>query len=278
MITNLTLKEISGLTEDEARELLEKERWNGEPACPHCGGVEPYKLTPKVGSKTRKGLWKCKACRKQFTVTVGTVFEGSRIPIKTWLMAVSLIVSSKKGISAHQIHRMFGVTYKTAWFMMHRIRYAMTQPVLKAKLEGVVECDETYLGGRRRGGKRGRGTDKMIVVSLVERKGEVVSKSFDMLTANELQDHIKEQVDKEARIMTDEFKSYRGLDKHFREHQTVKHGNKEYVRGEVYTNTAEGFFSLLKRGVNGTFHHISKQHLPFYLNEFDFRWNNRYIN
>jgi len=262
MITNLTLKEISGLTEDEARELLEKERWNGEPACPHCGGIEPYKLTPKAGSKTRKGLWKCKACRKQFTVTVGTVFEGSRIPIKTWLMAVSLIVSSKKGISAHQIHRMFGVTYKTAWFMMHRIRYAMTQPVLKAKLKGTVEVDETYIGGKRRGGKRGRGADKMIVVSLIERNGEVVSKSFDMLTANELQDHIKEQVDKEARIMTDEFKSYKGLDKHFREHQTVKHGNKEYVRGEVYTNTAEGFFSLLKRGVNGTFHHISKQHLP----------------
>ncbi len=140
-----------------------------------------------------------------------------------------------------------------------------------------VEVDETYIGGKRRGGKRGRGADKMIVVSLVERKGEVVSKSFDMLTANELQDHIKEQVDKEARIMTDEFKSYKGLDKHFREHQTVRHGNKEYVRGEVYTNTAEGFFSLLKRGVNGTFHHISKQHLPFYLNEFDFRWNNRYI-
>src|SRR5215475_10693872 len=158
--------------EDSARAFLEAQRWsNGEVGCPKCGEIgRAYRLTPKEGSKTRKGLWKCGACRKQFTVTVGTIFEDSHIPLNKWLMAIHLLCSSKKGMSAHQLHRMLGVTYKSAWFMAHRIRYMMSQPSFKKKLFGVVEADETYVGGKRRGeGGRGRpvaGSHKQAVVAL----------------------------------------------------------------------------------------------------------------
>src|SRR5437868_3251685 len=161
--------------EDAARGLLEEMRWGRNPACPHCGGLDPYKLTPKPESKRpgRKGLYKCKACRKQFTVTVGTVFEDSRIPISKWLLAIHLIGSSKKGMSAHQIHRNLGISYKAAWFMMHRLRYAMKQEPLSDLMKGTVEVDETYVGARsKRGTRRGRpGPDshKTPVVALVER-------------------------------------------------------------------------------------------------------------
>ena len=254
-------------------EYFEKVRWGDNPACPRCGGAEPY----RINAKRRNGLWTCKACRRQFTVTVGTVFERSHISLKKWLMAICLITASKKGISAHQIHRMLGVTYKTAFFMMHRLRYAMAQLPVKEKLNGTVEVDETYIGGRARG-KRGRGADKeSIVVSLVERNGIVRSKHVEMLKADELKGYIRENVSNDSDIMTDDFKSYKGLDKEFKSHDIIKHSKKEYVKGNIHTNTIEGFFSLLKRGVKGTFHHVSGLHLHRYLSEFDFRWNRRDI-
>lgn len=269
-------------SEEEAREALESLRWPDGPACPHCGGADPYRLTPKATSKRpgRKGLLKCRACRKQFTVTVGTIFEDSHIPLATWLTAIHLICSSKKGISAHQLHRMLGVTYKSAWFMAHRIRYAMTQDPLKSKLDGIVEVDETYVGGK----SRGRGYDsarerKIPVMGLLERGGRI--KAMVPVSGKNLKEHVRAHVATSAHVMTDEHLGYRGLDAEYAGHSTVNHTAKEYVRQEpgtlVTTNTIESFFSLLKRGVMGTFHHISKRHLPRYLDEFAFRWDARKI-
>jgi transposase-like protein len=213
---------------------------------------------------------------------VGTIFEGSHIPLQKWLLAFYLLCSSKKGMSAHQLHRMLGVTYKSAWFMAHRIRYAMEQPPFARPLEGVVEADETYVGGKERNRKRqdkqkktGRGTDKTPVVALVERGGEVRSFRMANVTGLELKGAIRRNVSRDARIMTDSFKSYRGLGKEFASHEYVSHSDGEYVRGDVHTNTAENYFSILKRGIDGTYHHISEAHLPRYLAEFDFRYNNR---
>jgi transposase-like protein len=258
---------------------LESIRWPDGPVCPHCGVQDPKHYLLK--SETRK-LWKCRACRKQFTVTVGTIFEGSHIPLQKWLLAFYLLCSSKKGMSAHQLHRMLGVTYKSAWFMAHRIRYAMEQPPFARPLEGVVEADETYVGGKERNRKRqdkqkktGRGTNKTPVVALVERGGEVRSFRMANVTGLELKGAIRRNVSRDARIMTDSFKSYRGLGKEFASHEYVSHSDGEYVRGDVHTNTAENYFSILKRGIDGTYHHISEAHLPRYLAEFDFRYNHR---
>jgi transposase-like protein len=263
----------------EAATYLESIRWPNGPVCPHCGESErrPYPLK----AKTRK-LYKCAACRKQYTVTVGTIFEGSHIGLHKWLLAFFLLCSSKKGMSAHQLHRMLGVTYKSAWFMAHRIRYAMEQPPFAKPLQGVVEADETYVGGKERNRKRqdkqkktGRGTDKTPVVVLVERGGQARSFRMANVTGFELKGAIRRNVARESRIMTDSFKSYRGLGKEFASHEYVSHSDGEYVRGEVHTNTAENYFSILKRGIDGTYHHISEAHLPRYLAEFDFRYNNR---
>jgi transposase-like protein len=187
MSNELDLLQIMQQFPDEktAREFLETIRWPGGPVCPHCGGVDVYKLTPKTGSKQpgRKGLYKCKYCRRQFTVTVGTVFESSHIAVDKWLIAIYLMCSSKKGVSAHQIHRMLGLTYKTAWFMCHRIRYAMDQPPLLHNLNGIIEAEETYVGGKARG-KRGRGANnKTPVFSLVERGGRISSQPVAGVTA-----------------------------------------------------------------------------------------------
>ncbi|HEY5058025.1 MAG TPA: IS1595 family transposase [Gaiellaceae bacterium] len=263
----------------EAATYLESIRWPNGPVCPHCG--EDTKRPYPLKSETRK-LYKCAACRKQYTVTVGTIFEGSHVPLNKWLLAFYLLCSSKKGMSAHQIHRMLGVTYKTAWFMAHRIRYAMDQPPFTRALEGVVEADETYVGGKERNRKRqdkqrktGRGTDKTPVVALVERGGEVRSFRMANVTGAEIKGAIRRNVARGARIMTDSFASYRGLGKEFASHEYVSHSDGEYVRGDVHTNTAENYFSILKRGIDGTYHHISEAHLPRYLAEFDFRYNNR---
>ena len=263
---------------EKAREYLEKMRWSNGVVCPHCGSLEAYKLEAKDGSKNpvRNGVYKCKSCRKQFTVTVGTIFEDSHIALNKWLMAIQLLCSSKKGMSAHQLHRMLGVTYKSAWFMAHRIRYAMTQPPVVGKLQGIVEADETYIGGKAHG-KRGRGAEnKTPVFALVERGGKVRTFKTKTVTAKNLQEKIRENVDKKAIVMTDEFLAYKGLDAEF-EHHTVNHGAGEYVNGNDYTNTAEGFFSLLKRGINGVYHHVSEQHLDRYLAEFGFRYDNRKV-
>jgi transposase-like protein len=266
------------LNEDAAREYLEQKRWPNGAVCPHCGATGAYKLQPKVDSKrpVRQGVWKCKACRKQFTVRVGTIFEDSHIPLYQWLSAIQFLCASKKGISAHQLHRMLNITYKSAWFMAHRIRYAMTQSPVIDKLQGIVEADETYIGGKHHG-KRGRGSEnKTPVFALVERDGRVRAFKTERVTAKNLKAKIRENVDKQAIVMTDEFLAYKGLGKEF-VHYTVNHGAGEYVNGEAHTNTAEGFFSILKRGINGIYQHVSEQHLDRYLAEFAFRYDNRKV-
>ena len=265
--------------EDMARLYLESIRWPQGPVCPKCGSTaKHYALQPKEGFKehARKGVWKCKECRKQFSVTVGTVFERSHIPLNKWLLATFLMNASKKGMSSHQMHRMLQVTYKTAWFMTQRIRFAMkTIFPTDEKFSGVVEADETYVGGKGRG-KRGRGSVKKTpVFSLVERNGRVMSTPVGRVTGANLKSIIRQNVDRSTIIMTDDFSSYNGLGRDFAEHHVINHSAKEYVRGNVHTNTIEGYFSLLKRGIIGTYHHVSKHHLHRYLSEFDFRYNRR---
>lgn len=277
-----TYKNLAGLSDSEARKLLESIRWPDGPVCPHCGHTEYYVLKPRSDSKSacREGLYKCKhkECRKQYTVTVNTIFHRSHIKLGTWLAVIHLMCASKKGVSAHQVHRLFGVTYKTAFFMLHRVRFAMTQEPLAQKLTGIIECDETYVGGKNKRGKRGRGAEgKTPVFSLVERDGRIKSQSVANVTAKNLKSIIFANVDGNATICTDEFPSYKGLDFYFSGHDIVNHRSKEYVRGTVHTNTVEGYFSLLKRGINGTFHHVSPRLLNLYLNEFDFRYNNRKV-
>jgi transposase-like protein len=275
------LNALGKLTDDEAREKLEALRWPSGTICPKCGVVgESYRVESEARSSTRKGLWRCRACKSQFTVTVGTIFEDSHIPLSKWLLAIYLLCASKKGMSAHQLHRMLGVTYKSAWFMAHRIRFAMTQPPLVDKLRGIVEADETFVGGKpsnRHVGKREPAPDKIPVMALVERGGKVRSFKVPNVTGKTLKGAIREHVDRSAKVMTDGHKSYIGLDKEFGGHEAVNHHLDEYVRGEAHTNTVEGYFSLLKRGIIGTYHHVSGQHLPRYLAEFDQRWNTRKI-
>ena len=282
--------------ETAARQLLESMRWPSGVACPRCGGADPYKLTVKASGKNkvaRQGLYKCRACRKQFSSTTGTIFESSHVPISKWLLALHLICASKKGLSAHQLHRMIGVTYRAAWFMNHRLRLAMaTQSFEYAdKLSGTVEVDETYVGGRRRIGPtnaadrkklavgRPAPSDKKLtpVLALVERKGRVRVFPVGRVDGRTLQDAIRQRVHLNAHMMTDELHGYGGLNNGFAAHDTIKHSKKEYVRGNVHTNTVEGFFSLLKRGIIGSFHHVSKGHLHRYCSEFEFRYNTRNV-
>jgi transposase-like protein len=279
---NLALISRTLSDEDSAREYLEKLRWPEGAACPHCGGAEVYKLTAKAESTKpgRKGLYKCKYCRKQFTVTVGTIFEASHIKISTWLKAIYLLCSSKKGMSAHQLHRMLGITYKSAWFMAHRIRYAMEQGPIIEMMTGIVEADEAYIGGKRRNGREKAGrpgpfSNKAPIFALVQRGGRVRAFPMARVTAENLLAALKENVDPSARVMTDDLNSYDGVGKHFASHETVNHTKKEYVRGDVTTNTVEGFFGLFKRGVNGIYHHVGKKHLHRYTSEFEFRYNAR---
>src|SRR5215211_1216900 len=260
-----------------AAEYLEGLRWPNGVVCPHCGESErePYRLQSKA---TKRRLWKCRACRKQFTVMVGTIFESSHIPLNKWLAAFYLLCASKKGMSAHQLHRMLGISYKSAWFVFHRVREAMREPAFRSRLSGVVEADETYLGGKRRDSGTGRGTkNKMAVMTLIERDGRARSFHVANVTASELGGAIREHVDPRARLMTDEWLAYRKVGKQFADHQTVTHSYGEYARGDAHVNTAEGFFANLKRGVNGQYHHVSRAHLGRYLAEFDFRWNARHV-
>jgi transposase-like protein len=265
---------------DKAREYLEKIRWTNGVECPHCGVIgNHYHITGKITSNkpARKGVLKCHKCRKQFSVTVGTIFERSHIPLNKWLAAIFVLCSSKKGMSAHQLHRMLGVTYKSAWFMAHRIRHAMSD-VHSVKLQGIIEADETYIGGKRRGGKRGRGSENKIpVFSLIERNGNITSERVERVTGLNLKNIIKEKVDQSSIIMTDDLSAYKGLKKSFADHKIIRHSHREYVQGDIHTNTVENYFSILKRGIIGVYHHVGKQHLHRYLKEFDFRHNARKI-
>lgn len=208
---------------------------------------------------------------------VGTIFEDSKIPLSKWLLAIHLLCQGKNGVSAHELHRTLGITYKSAWFMAHRIRYAMERPPLVDKLQGIVEADETYIGGKAKG-KRGRGAaNKTPVVTLVERNGEARSQVMEHVTGKNIKSTLEAQVSKEARLMTDELNVYIQPGQAFASHETVEHGKSEYVRGDAHINTAEGYFSQLKRSIDGTHHHVSAHHLHRYLGEFDYRYNTRKI-
>ncbi len=264
-------------SEEAAFHHLEKLLSPNGPVCHHCGSMgKHYNLW-----KTRTGRWKCQDCRRQFRVTVGTVFECAKIPLNKMLQAVYLLCSSKKGISSHQLHRILGVTYKTAWFLTHRIREAMRDGSLAPMgggdgVNGIVEADETFIG-REPGTEKRRGyAHKMKVLALVDREtGQARSMVVDDLKAETLVPILQENIAKEASVMTDEAGQYGKLENSFVEHQTVAHSQDEYVRGIVHTNTVEGYFSVFKRGMKGVYQHCGKQHLHRYLAEFDFRYNNR---
>lgn len=280
---------------EAACDYLELLRWPDGHVCPKCGDSErgPYFLR---WTGTKRKLWKCAACRQQYTVTVGTIFEDSKVTLDKWLLAFHLLCSSKKGMSALQIQRMLRLgSYRTAWFMCHRIRWAMSEPAFTTKLGGTVEVDETYVGGKARRSNRkqfkpldpkqpdkrltktGRGSEnKTPVVALVERGGSVRSFRVANVTAETLGGAIRRHVSRDANLRTDSFPSYTKVGREFASHETVNHLY-EYVRGDAHTNTAENFFSLLKRGINGSYHHVSEAHLPRYLSEFDFRYNARHV-
>lgn len=269
--------------EEAAYELIKSIRWPHGTVCPHCGSVDhSYFLTPlngyrttSTGKKTYRRVWKCADCRQQFSVLVGTIFEDSKIPLSKWLLAIHLLCQGKNGVSAHELHRTLDITYKSAWFLAHRIRYAMAREPLASKLEGIVEADETYIGGKAHG-KRGRGAaNKTPVVSLVERDGEVRSQVMEHVTGKNIKETLEAQVSKDAHLMTDELNVYREPGKAFASHETVEHGKGEYVRGRAHINTAEGYFSQLKRSIDGTHHHVSAYHLHRYVGEFDYRYNTR---
>jgi len=266
--------------EDAARAHLEAQRWPNGPECPHCGEHHSEKITKLEGQKHRAGLYQCNSCREQFSVTVGTVFERSKIPLAKWLLAVHLMAAGKKGTSAKQIERMLGVTYKTAWFMMHRIREAMgTSAETDGPLGGpgkIVESDETYVGGKAKNAKNGKPIPKKhAVVALVERGGEMRVRHVADVTAKTVRKHLVTQVSRKSHLMTDDSLLYYWLGREFAKHDSVNHSKDEYVRGKAHCNTAESYFALLKRGIMGSFHSVSEQHLQRYADEFAFRWNYR---
>ena len=282
--SELTLDEINQrfADDDTARSYIETILWPNGPACPHCKNNDQtkiWKIAANKEKKIRAGLHRCAACDKEFTCTVGTIFEDSHIPLRKWLIAWYMVCSSKKGISSLQLQRNLGLgSYRTALFMTHRIRHAIQDPVFKDKLSGTVEVDETYIGGKKKYVGRGSLKGKIPVVSLLERDGRVRSQVMKRVTGKNLKAAIHKNVKVLSEIHTDENRSYCAV-RSLYDHHTVKHAMGEYVRREknrlVTTNGVEGFFSLLKRGIVGTFHHVSEQHLPLYLAEFDHRHNFR---
>jgi transposase-like protein len=274
---------------DEAKafEHLERIIWADGKACPHCGGVDRItKVTANAAKRIRLGLWRCGDCKKQFTVKVGTVFEHARLPLNKALQAVYLMTSSKKGISAHQLHRVLEVTYKTAWFLAHRIREAMRSGDLApfGGDGGIVEVDETFIGHDRtikpKGDKKGRGFHhKHKVLALVDRNsGRSRCMVVDSLRAADLTPILEENIHYEAHVMTDEAGQYKFLNRSFAQHDFVSHSRGEYGRGQIHTNTVEGAFSIFKRGMRGIYQHCAKKHLHRYVAEFEFRYNNRVAN
>lgn len=255
--------------EETCREYFAQQRWNGKPVCQHCGSTEKiYKF--KDGR-----LYKCGTCRKQFTVTMGTVMESSKIPLQTWFLAAYIIAAHKKGIASVQLAKDMGVTQKTAWFLLHRIRYGLGENMFgkDEKLKGVVEADETYVGAPEHRGKRGRGAKKIIVMGMHERGGKVKAQQIERADV-ELASKVSENVEHGSTLMTDEFSTYKMLN-HLYDHQTVNHSRKQYVRGVAHTNTIENFWSVMQRGIYGIYHTVSKKHMNKYCSEFAYRHNTR---
>lgn len=278
------VRELPRACSDEtaAVEFLEAQRWGGSPVCPHCTSGAVYKMTDReTGERSKRFLWRCNGCKKQFTVRLGTVFEDSKIPLRHWALAFGRACASKKGVSAKQIQRETGLSYESALFMLHRIRFAMADDSATPpkKLTGTIEADETYVGGkpRVRGAELAPRADRKVAVfALVERGGDVRAMTIARVDASTLHGALRANVARSATLHTDEARSYLGLGTYFEGgHHTVTHSKYEYVRGNVHTNTIEGFFSLLKRGVYGTYHSVSRQHLHRYVAEFQFRYNTR---
>jgi transposase-like protein len=269
--------------ETKARKWLERHLWADGRVCGYCGTVDSSTALPEP----REGYYQCNetSCRKQFTVQVGTLFERSHIPLSKWLLVAFLMACSKKGISTHQLHRMIGVSYKSTWFMTHRLREAMRDGKFPSPLGGegkVVEADETYIGGKeankhksKRNKKNIGGAGKEKAFALVERGGNVRSFHVPEVNGETLRPILVAQVNRKSSLMTDQGGQYFHVGKEFDRHETVNHSADEYVRGDAHTNTIEGYFSILKRGIIGTYHHVSQQHLKRYLAEFDFRYNER---
>ena len=269
-------------TDDEAaREALEAIRWPDGPYCPHCGNSDQEKIAKAQGKAVRPGLYYCAACNDQFTVTVGTVMERSKIGISKWLFAMHLMGSSKKGMSAHQIHRLLGITYKSAWFMCHRIREAMTgaNPGTMGGEGQVVQIDETYTGNtskRAKSYKKGLKEKRAIVALVDPANGRTRAFHVKDVTANTVRSILVENASRKSTLVTDEALIYRKIGREFAQHERVFHKHGWYVNKRGFTtNNVENFFGVFKRGVYGTFHHISEQHLQRYLNEFSFRYSNR---
>jgi transposase-like protein len=268
--------------EEKAFAYLESVLWADGIVCPHCGGMERItKVKANPAKRIRLGLWRCGDCKGQFTVKVGTVFEHGRIPLHKMLQAVYLLTSSKKGISAHQLHRVLEVTYKTAWFLAHRIREAMRSGDL-APFGGpdcIVEVDETFIGKLPGAEKKRAFHHKMKVLALIDRStGRSRAMVVDKVSLKALTPIVQRNIDHETHVMTDDANAYRRLDEHFAEHSVVRHSAGEYGRGAVYTNTVEGYFSIFKRGMKGVYQHCGEKHLHRYLAEFDFRYRNREAN
>jgi transposase-like protein len=279
---------IAANSEADAVKFIEQQRWSGEPACPRCGDVDVYQMKDaKTGARNKDYRWRCRGCKQMFSVRTGTTFEETRLPLRVWVYAFWKACSSKKGISALQLSREMEITHKSALFVLRRIRHGVgTQNA--PKLTGTVEIDETYVGGRPRykrlrseqKGRTGRGTEKAAVLGIVQRGGDVRFRMMDRLTAERLREVIAENADLTCRMITDEFPKYKKIGREFEGgHDVVKHSIGQYAKPgtDIHSNSVEGVFSLLKRGVYGTFHSVSKKHLPNYLNEFEFRFNQRKV-
>jgi len=283
MATKVDLTNPIFTNPDKARAHFEAIRWPSGAYCPYCGQTDTVK--PLGGKSMGPGWWHCKDCRRKFTAAVGTIYERSHIPMTKWLLATHLMCASKKGMSAHQLHRMIGLPYKTAWFMAHRIREGMRELNPTTPLGGngkYVEADETVIGGKERNKHKSKrnpknigAVGKEIAFALVERGGKVRSHHVPNVNAKTLGPILTTQIHAATTLMTDDAGQYRIIGTGFARHDTVNHGIEEYVRGDAHTNTIEGYFSIMKRGITGVYHHVSAQHLKRYLAEFDFRYNER---
>jgi transposase-like protein len=257
---------------------VEARIWPDGPVCPHCGNADPSRMKLFAGKSTRLGVRQCNECRKPFTVKIGTIFESSHVPLRTWLQAIHMICSSKKGISSNQLHRTLGVTLKTAWFMSHRIREAMrvVGVVPMGGSGGIIEVDETFIGRVEGVPKQSSGSaHKNVVLTLVERGGSARSFHVDSTRRADVEGIMRANIGKESRLMTHEGRHYKAIGREFASHESVSHGEDEYVRGDVSTNTVENFYSVFKRGMKGVYQHCGERHLHRYLSEFDFRYSNR---